>query len=104
MEKVIQYTIIGLLAFLTIAILFSLIRAIRGPRRPDRIMGINMIGSFSTMALTALSFLQKEVWLLDVCLVYCMISFLAVVILSKIQISRNLEEKVEETDEEAFYE
>ena len=74
------------LAALAILIFFSLIIAIKGPRRADRIMAINIIGSFSTAALAVLAIYLNESWLLDICLVYCLISFLAVVILTKISI------------------
>ena len=104
MERWIHYTLIAVMLFLGILMMFGLIRAIIGPRRPDRIMGINMIGSFATVMLAALSFFLEEAWLLDVCLVYCMISFLSVVILSKIQISRKKEKEIRKTEEEAFYE
>lgn len=74
------------LAALAVLIFFSLIIAIKGPRRADRIMAINIIGSFSTAALAVLAIYLNESWLLDICLVYCLISFLAVVILTKISI------------------
>lgn len=74
------------LAALAVLIFFSLIIAIKGPRRADRIMAINIIGSFSTAAIAVLAIYLNESWLLDICLVYCLISFLAVVILTKISI------------------
>lgn len=74
------------LAALAVLMFFSLIIAIKGPRRADRIMAINIIGSFSTAALAVLAIYLNESWLLDICLVYCLISFLAVVILTKISI------------------
>ena len=81
----------GLLA----AMVFGLIRAIRGPRRADRILGVNMATSISMAAIAILAVYLKESWLLDVCLVYCLISFLAVVILAKVHISELQEEKRE---------
>ena len=93
MELVYHYTPVAVIGFLVVMIFFGLIRTIRGPRRPDRIMGINMIGSFSTAVLAVLSWYLKESWLLDVCLVYGLCSFLAVVILSKIHISESRDEK-----------
>lgn len=83
------------LSFLCVSIFFSLIRAIRGPRRADRILGINMLGSLSTASLAVLSVSLKESWLLDVCLIYCMISFLAVVVLARIHISEAVQDRKE---------
>ena len=87
MENAMKILLTVLLAVLVVTIFFGLIRAILGPRKADRIMGINMIGSLTTLSLAVLSVLLKEPWLLDVCLIYCLISFLTVVLLAKIKIS-----------------
>lgn len=87
MENAFRILLTAMLAVLVITIFFGLIRAIRGPRKADRIMGINMIGSCATLSLAVLSVLLAQPWLLDVCLIYCLISFLAVVLLAKIKIS-----------------
>lgn len=83
----IDLLLMSVLLCLAAGLLFALIRAIRGPRLADRIMGINMIGSLTTAAIAVLAVLLHQSWLLDVCLIYCMISFLAVVILAKINIA-----------------
>ena len=93
MEHYRNLLLTGILSVLVLAMLFGLIRAIKGPRRSDRILGINMIGSLSTAAIAVLAVRLDESWLLDVCLIYCMISFLAVVILAKIHISVKREEE-----------
>ncbi|MBR6406166.1 MAG: sodium:proton antiporter [Lachnospiraceae bacterium] len=103
MELLKHYTLVAVIGLLSVAILFGLVRAIRGPRRPDRIMGINMIGSFSTALLAALALFLRENWLLDVCLVYGLCSFLAVVILSKIHISGGREDR-DGKEESSLYE
>lgn len=95
MEGAYRYLLIGILAVLVVGIFFGLIRAIRGPRRADRILGINMIGSLSTASIAAVAVLIEEPWLLDVCLIYCLISFLAVVMLTKIHIRQKQEEEEE---------
>ena len=74
MEKYFNVLMILVFVVLVISIFFSLFRTIIGPRRADRIMGINMIGSFSTLALALLAVMYKQSWLLDICLVYCLIS------------------------------
>ena len=84
---------IAALVLLTAGMFLALIRAIRGPRIADRIIGANMAGTETIMAIAILSDVLKQDWLLDVCLIYCMISFLAVVVLSKIYITVHLEHK-----------
>ena len=93
----IDYLLIGILVVRTAGLFFSLLRAIRGPRMADRILGINMTGSLTTAAIAVLAIYLEQSWLLDVCLIYCMISFLAVVVLAKISIASH-EEKEEFDD------
>ena len=88
-----DYFLIGILFLLTAGLFFSLLRAIRGPRMADRILGINMTGSLTTAAIAVLAVLLEQSWLLDVCLIYCMISFLAVVVLAKISIASHEEQE-----------
>ncbi len=97
MKQLLDYFLIGILFLLTAGLFFSLLRAIRGPRMADRILGINMTGSLTTAAIAVLAVLLEQSWLLDVCLIYCMISFLAVVVLAKISIASH-EEKEEFDD------
>lgn len=92
-----MYTVV--LVFLGICILFALIRAIKGPRIADRIMGINMIGSLAVCAIAILSAHFKQGYLLDVSLVYCMMSFLAVIVLCKIYITVSLKNKKQSGEE-----
>lgn len=97
MENWFASLLIGVLLLLTAGLFFSLLRAIRGPRMADRILGINMTGSLTTAAIAVLAILLDQSWLLDVCLIYCMISFLAVVVLAKVSIASH-EEKEEFDD------
>ncbi len=91
---------LAVIGCLIIAMLLSLIRTIIGPSRADRIVGINLIGSLSTAVLAILSVMLKESWLLDVCLVYCLISFLTVVVLAKIHISETMSTTTDAEDKE----
>ena len=87
---ILLYIIMFLLAA---GIFFALLRAIRGPRIADRILGINMIGTLSLLIIASTAILYKESWLLDVSMIYAIISFLAVVVLSSIRVSLKLNEK-----------
>ena len=88
-----DYLLIGILFLLTAGLFFSLLRAIRGPRMADQILGINMTGSLTTAAIAVLAIYLDQSWLLDVCLIYCMISFLAVVVLAKVSIASHEEQE-----------
>lgn len=87
MEQYQFYLLLSVLLCLAAGLFFALIRTIQGPRMADRILGVNMAGSLSTAAIAVLAVMLEQSWLLDVCLIYCMISFLAVVVLAKISIA-----------------
>lgn len=84
--------LIAALLALAVGIFLALLRAIRGPRVADRIMGVNMIGTMSTACICILAVLLRQSWLLDVGLIYCLISFLAVVVLVKNHIASHRRE------------
>ena len=70
-------------ALLSAFICVCLVRAILGPRFTDRIVSINVICTKSIIMIAIFSCLLRESYLLDVAIVYAMIAFLAVVVLSK---------------------
>ena len=72
---------VGVIALLLFA---CLIRAIRGPRIADRVIAVNMMGTLVVIAICVLAFLMGEDYLVDVAMIYTMLSFLAVVVLTKI--------------------
>lgn len=78
----------GFLLFCMIVIgvllMAALVRAIMGPRITDRIVATNMIGTMTIVEIAILALYLRENYMYDVCLIYAMISFLAVVVLTKI--------------------
>ena len=87
-----DYLYFTALLVLAAGLFFALLRAVRGPRIADRIMGINMIGTMVSLTLAILSVWLRQSWLLDVCILYAMISFLAVVVLAKVCIAAKKQE------------
>ncbi len=88
-----QFVFTALLVILAILFLVCLIRAVRGPRMADRIVAVNMMGTMVMVALAVLAVLLQEGYLVDICLIYAMISFLAVIILTKVYIGVYMERK-----------
>ena len=78
---------------MAILIFLCLIRAIRGPRLTDRIISGNMIGTMTIISIALLSVLLKESYLLDVCLIYAMVSFIGVIVLTKVYMGVYREKK-----------
>lgn len=74
----------GILSVQAVLLIFCLIRAVVGPRIADRLVAVNMITTLVTVMIAILAVLKDEGYLVDICLIYAMISFLAVVVLSRI--------------------
>ncbi len=86
----------GCCILLGILILAVMIRTILGPKVTDRIMAINMIGTLVMTLIAVIAFLIDESYLLDICLIYAAISFIAVIILSKVYTERYLADKADQ--------
>ena len=88
-----------LLVFLAILMILALLRAIIGPRIADRIVATNMIGTIVIVIIAILAVMKQEGYLADVCLIYAMLSFLAVIVLTKVFMGIYLEKKAKEEEE-----
>ena len=86
----------GALIFLAIMVVLCLIRAIIGPKIADRIVATNMMGTMIMVMIAILALMMQEGYLVDICLIYAMISFLAVVCLTKVYLGVYQEKKIEE--------
>lgn len=72
------------LCTLGIIVILCLIKSVMGPRVADRIVAVNMMGTV-IMAMIAVLFVRlREGYLADICIIYAMISFLAVIVLCKV--------------------
>lgn len=95
MELVQQYAGIFhiLLVVLAILTICCLIRAVLGPTIADRLVSVNMMGTIVMIIIGVLALLMQEDYLVDICLIYAMISFLAVVVLAKVYTGVYIESK-----------
>lgn len=75
-------------------VVLVLIRAVSGPRIADRLMAINMIGTIGIFLMAVTAVKLDEEYLLDICVIYAMISFLSVVILTKVYMGVHLENEM----------
>ncbi|MDO4188023.1 MAG: monovalent cation/H+ antiporter complex subunit F [Lachnospiraceae bacterium] len=86
MDFVLDKILIIALIILVIMSFACLIRAIKGPAVADRLMAVNMMGTIVIVMIGILAILLKEGYLIDICVIYAMISFLAVIVLTKVYI------------------
>lgn len=73
----------AVIVIIAVFAVLCLIRAIVGPRVSDRVVATNMIGTLVICVIAVLS-VTMESYLADVCLVYAAVSFLAVIVLTKL--------------------
>ena len=84
MENYYQILFIAAMLILAVLMILCLIRAVKGPTAADRLVAVNMIGTMTIGIIVILSGYLGESYLLDVCLIYTLISFLAVIVLTKV--------------------
>ena len=75
---------IAAILFLLVLIGIMLVRAVQGPATTDRILAINMISTMVIGIILILSRMLEEAWLLDVALIYAMISMVVVTMLASL--------------------
>jgi len=74
----------GILSVLAGMLILCLIRAVKGPRIADRLVAVNMMGTMVMVSIAILAVVKNQSYLVDICLIYALISFLAVVVLTRI--------------------
>ena len=83
----------AVLIILAILVVLCLIRAVIGPRVADRIVAVNMMGTMVIVMIAVLAIMMGEGYLVDICIIYALISFLAVIVLTKVYMGVYLERK-----------
>jgi len=96
-----SYSNFATIAFILLGIIsvLCLFRAIIGPKAADRVVAINMLGTLAMSIIAVLFVKLREGYLADICLIYALISFLAVIVLSKVYVGAYREKKKAEKEE-----
>jgi len=100
LEQAYHILFLAALIFLAVMVVLCLIRAIIGPKIADRIVAINMMGTMVMVILGILALMLEEGYLVDICIIYAMISFLAVIVLTKVYMGVYQQKKMEEEKED----
>ena len=87
------------LAVQGVLLMLCLIRSIIGPRITDRIVAVNMVGTNAIAAIAVLAVKLRESYVADICLIYAMVSFLAVILLTKVYMGAYLERQAKKKSE-----
>ncbi len=88
MEQMRTWVLTAGAVVLALLILATLVRAVLGPRFTDRIVAVNVISTLVIAELVLLSVWMREDFLVDVALVFALLSFLAVVVVSRLVAAR----------------
>jgi multicomponent Na+:H+ antiporter subunit F len=99
LEQAYQWLFTVALIFLAVMVVLCLIRAIIGPKVADRIVAVNMMGTMVIVIIAILALMLEEGYLADICLIYAMVSFLAVIVLTKVYMGIYLEKKEKEEEQ-----
>lgn len=84
MEQWYEVLLIAAMILITVLIIFSLVRAVKTKEVTGRIVSVNLIGTLTVVMIILLTIFMDNDQLMDINLIYALISFMAVVILSKI--------------------
>ena len=96
--KATEYLMLTGMIVLAIALLFCLFRAILGPRFTDRLIAVNLMGTKVIILICVVAMYIGEQYVVDVALIYALISFLAVVVLSDVYKTAYNREKVSDKE------
>ena len=85
-ELIMQFDILfwGILIVLGILLFLCLLKACQGPTVADRLVAINMMGTIIIVVIGILTVIMDEGYLADICMIYAAVSFLAVIVLTKV--------------------
>ena len=91
--------LMGCCAVLGIAIVACMVRAIKGPRIADRVMSINIIGTMIIAIMALLSVALDAPYLIDISIIYALLSFIAVVVLTRLVMMRHTQDEQKEKED-----
>lgn len=92
LERSYHVLFVIILVILAIMLFLCLLRACMGPTVADRLVAVNMMGTMVIVIIATLAIMMGEGYLVDISLIYAMLSFLAVVVLSKVIIGIHRED------------
>lgn len=79
-----EYFFWGILIILGILLFLCLLKACQGPTVADRLVAVNMMGTLIIVVIGVLTVVMNEGYLADICMIYAAVSFLAVIVLTKV--------------------
>ena len=79
-DLTIIYVVLGLLF---LSVVMAIIRVVKGPTAPDRIVGLDTINTIVIVGMVIFGFATKSVIYIDVAIVYALLSFISTLFIAK---------------------
>ncbi len=71
------------LSFLFIPVILAIIRIIKGPTAPDRVVGLDTVNTIVIVSMVLFGAALQEVIYIDVAIVYALLSFISTLFIAK---------------------
>ena len=71
------------LGFLLLAIVIALIRVIKGPTAPDRVVGLDTINTIVVAGMVIFGAITQNIIYIDVAIIYALLSFISTLFIAK---------------------
>jgi multicomponent Na+:H+ antiporter subunit F len=82
-ELQINETYLTVLIFLIIAIIMAVLRIIKGPTSPDRIVGLDTLNTIVIVSMIIYGLVADSIIYIDVAIVYALLSFISTLFIAK---------------------
>jgi len=79
----IDTTYLIVLGFILLAMIMAIIRVIKGPTAPDRIVGLDTINTFVIIGMVIFGLAVGSVIYIDVAIVYALLSYISTLFIAK---------------------
>jgi len=76
-------TLLVFFGVIVVAVILALIRAIKGPTSPDRVVGVDIMVTITIALMVLLGLFFKRHIYLDVSLIYAVLSFVGVIAIAR---------------------
>lgn len=86
MKSATDIVLAGVIVIQAIILCCYLLRATKGPKLADRLVAANMASTLVIVMIAILSYMYEANYFIDICIIYAMISFLSIIVLSKVYV------------------
>jgi len=76
-------TFFVVLGALLISIILAIVRVIKGPTAPDRVVGLDTINTIVIVGMVVFGYISNSVIYIDVAIVYALLSFISTLFIAK---------------------